>query len=156
MNTKNHPGVYIPPPLIYAAFFLLSIALQKTWPFNDHLLHTTVARVVGGLLAVLFLLFVIPSMQRFIASKNTLVTIKPANSLQTTGIYAVTRNPMYLSLIFLYSGLAIFFGNWWTFMLLVPLVAIVRWYIIRKEENYLDRAFGDLYDAYKRKVRRWI
>lgn len=156
MNTKNHPGIYIPPPLIYVAFFLLSVLVQNLWPLNKEILHLTAAKTIGMLMMVLYLVFFITALRRFILSKNTLVTIKPAYSLETSGIYSVTRNPMYVSLVCLYSGLAVFFGNWWTFIFLPLLVMVVQVYVIKKEEQYLQQAFGSSYYEYKRKVRRWI
>ncbi|HWI93322.1 MAG TPA: isoprenylcysteine carboxylmethyltransferase family protein [Flavisolibacter sp.] len=156
MNTKNHPGIYIPPPLIYVAFFLLSLLIQKLWPLNNELLRVTTAKTIGALMIVLYLLFFIAAIRRFILSKNTLVTIKRAHSLETSGIYAFTRNPMYLSLVCLYAGLAILFGNWWTFIFLPLLIMVVQLYVIKKEEQYLQQAFGSSYYEYKKKVRRWI
>jgi protein-S-isoprenylcysteine O-methyltransferase Ste14 len=155
-NTREHPGIYIPPPLIYAAFFIVSFLLQKRWPLNRGWLDTSLAQAAGWLLVALYLILAFISIRQFVVSKNTIVTIKPATSLQTNGIYAFTRNPMYLSLLFLYSGLAVFFGNWWTFMMLPFLVISIQWYVIRKEEEYLHHAFGTQFEAYKRKVRRWI
>lgn len=156
MNTKNHPGVYIPPPLIYVALFSGSVLMQKLWPFDNRWLHTTQANIIGWLLIAFCLLFVVAALRRFIITKNTLVTIKPATSLQTEGIYAYSRNPMYLSLLLLYTGLAFFFGNWWTFFLIPLLITIIQRYVIRKEEQYLFIAFGEQYYVYKKKVRRWI
>lgn len=156
MNTKNHPGVYIPPPLIYVALFSGSVLLQKLWPLGNRWLHTIQANIIGWLLIAFCLLFVVAALRRFIITKNTLVTIKPATSLQTEGIYAYSRNPMYLSLLLLYTGLAFFFGNWWTFFLIPLLITIIQQYVIRKEEQYLLIAFGEQYYVYKKKVRRWI
>lgn len=156
MSSKKHPGVYIPPPLIYVAFFLLSRFVQKLFPLHNNALHFTVAKIIGVLMILLYLLFFIMALRRFILSKNTLVTIKPAHSLETSGIYSFTRNPMYLSLVFLYCGLAVFFGNWWTLLFLPLLVIIVQLYVIKKEEHYLQQAFGSSYNEYKRNVRRWI
>jgi protein-S-isoprenylcysteine O-methyltransferase Ste14 len=156
MNTKNHPGVYVPPPLIYVAFFLLSFLLQSRLPLDTAALHTVTTRIIGGVLIAMYLLFFITSIGQFIHSKNTLVPIKPANSLETSGIYSFTRNPMYLSLVCLYSGLAIFFGNWWTLIFLPLVIVVVQLYVIKKEEQYLQQAFGSNYDDYKRRVRRWI
>jgi len=156
MNAKKHPGVYIPPPLIYVAFFLLSFLMQSRFPLNNAPLHLSVAKIVGVVMIVLYLLFFIAALRRFILSKNTLVTIKPAHSLETSGIYSFTRNPMYVSLICLYSGLAVFLGNWWTLILLPFLITVVQLYVINKEEQYLQQAFGNSYKEYKRRVRRWI
>jgi protein-S-isoprenylcysteine O-methyltransferase Ste14 len=156
MSTKNHPGVYVPPPLIYVTLFFLSVLLQKLWPLKRGWLNTTQAQGIGWLLIALCFLLVFIAIRQFVISKNTVVTIKPATSLQTTGIYTFTRNPMYLGLLLLYSGIAFFYGNWWTFFLLSLLIMIIQLYVIRREEKYLHNAFGTQYNAYKKKVRRWI
>lgn len=156
MNKKNHPGVYVPPPLIYVAFFFISFVLQKMYPLDRSWLNTKGSQYLGYLLILLFCLLAFVAIRKFFISKNTLVTIKPATSLQTTGIYRFTRNPMYLSLLFLYGGIAFFKGNWWTFLLLPLLIAIIQLYVIRNEEEYLQNAFGEQYEAYKKRVRRWI
>lgn len=156
MNTKEHPGIYLPPPVIYIAFFALSILLQELIPLNRLWLRTPAMHVIGWLLVALYFVFAFCAIRQFIISKNTIVTIKPATSLQTTGIYAFTRNPMYLSLVLLYSGIGILYGNYWTFFLLPLLIVVVELYVIQKEEKYLRKAFGEQYDAYRKKVRRWI
>lgn len=156
MQKKDHPGVYIPPPLIYVAFFFLSVALQQLIPLNGHFLRTGTAKAVGWLLFVAGVLMVAPALWKFIVSKNTVVTMKPAHSLQTTGIYAFTRNPMYLGLVLLYSAAGFFKGSWWTFIVIPLLIITVQFYIISREEHYLQRAFGNAYLQYKKKVRRWI
>lgn len=153
---KDNPGVVVPPPLFYVAIFFLSILLQKVIPISNFIAGTVLANVLGFLFIALWLGLMVSSLQKFIISKNTLITIKPASALQTTGIYSITRNPMYLSLIMLYTGIAMFRGNWYTLLLLPLLAAIVQLYIIKKEENYLERAFGEQYRAYKSGVRRWI
>jgi protein-S-isoprenylcysteine O-methyltransferase Ste14 len=95
-------------------------------------------------------------MFEFVKSKNTVITAKPATSLQTTGIYSISRNPMYLGLVFIYLGLTFQFGNWWTIFLLPILIIVITYRVILPEERYLTRAFGDEYANYKKKVRRWI
>lgn len=154
MSVKDHPGVYIPPPLIYAGAFFLSIALQRLMPINSSWLSGN--RIAGLFCIACYLIFFLPAIIRFIRSKNTLVTIKPASSLETSGIYSFTRNPMYLSLLFLYSGIAFFKGNAWTFLLIPVLILAVQSYVISKEEKYLLRTFGNDYVDYRKRVRRWL
>jgi protein-S-isoprenylcysteine O-methyltransferase Ste14 len=156
MKKNDHPAVYIPPPLIYVAFFFLSMLLQKISPFDNKWLKTTAATITGWTLIALGILLCLPALRQFKVSKNTLITIKPANSLQTTSIYSFSRNPMYLSLLLLYCGIAILKGNWWTLVLIPLLVAVIQIYVIKKEENYLQNAFGDEYNTYKKRVRRWM
>jgi len=153
---KNHPGVYIPPPVIYALIFLLSLLLQKLFPISTLFFKTQVAAVLGYLFVASSIIFSLPAIVKFIRSKNTLITIKPANSLQTGGIYTITRNPMYLGLLFLYTGIAFFAGNLWTFIFIPVVVIIITTYVIGREEKYLLDAFGQDYTSYKIEVRRWI
>jgi protein-S-isoprenylcysteine O-methyltransferase Ste14 len=153
---KDNPGIFIPPPLIYAAIFFLSILMQKIIPIDNSFFESQNATIAGIVLIVIALLFILPALIKFVQSKNTLVTIKSATSLQTKGIYSLTRNPMYMGLLILYSGIAMLEGNWWAFIFIPLIIIIVQSYVIRGEENYLQRAFGEEYNAYRKKVRRWI
>jgi protein-S-isoprenylcysteine O-methyltransferase Ste14 len=67
-----------------------------------------------------------------------------------------TRNPMYLGLATTLLGLAIFFGS--IAMLLAPAVffAVIDRILIPREEETMERVFGQDYVAYKDRVRRWI
>jgi protein-S-isoprenylcysteine O-methyltransferase Ste14 len=155
-NQNDSPGVYIPPPLIYVAIFLAALFVQKEVPIHDALFHLQIARVVGVTLLVIALFFIATSMQKFVKSKNTLMLIRPASSLQTSGIYHVSRNPMYLGLAIVYLGLTCLLGNWWHIILFPILLMIIQGYIISREEKYLMRRFGQEYVNYRSKVRRWL
>jgi protein-S-isoprenylcysteine O-methyltransferase Ste14 len=156
MKTTDSPGIYVPPPLIYAVIFLAAVFIQKKIPIDDHFFKSRITPVIG----ILFLLFAVyfsaRSMSQFIRTKNTIIPNKPAESLQTTGVYHSTRNPMYLALMLVYLGLSCLIGNWWNIILLPLLFLIIQEYIIKKEEAYLVRAFGQEYIDYRHRVRRWL
>lgn len=156
MKNQDHPGVHIPPPLIYAAFFVLGLFLEKMLPLSQSWFATTGAKITGWVLITIAAVISLLALTRFAMSKNTLITVKPARSLQTSGIYAYTRNPMYLGLIFIYSGLTALLGNWWVFILLPLVILIVTRYVIRNEERYLTSRFNEEYLTYKGKVSRWL
>ena len=156
MKQKNNAGVYVPPPFIYVAFFFLSVWMQKRIPLDQSWLHTLQANVIGWALIALSLLFNFSALRKFFITKNTLNPHKPARSLETGGIYSYSRNPMYFGLLLLYSGLAALLGNWWTFILIPLLILSVQLSIIKKEEGYLASAFGEVYNDYRKRVRRWI
>jgi protein-S-isoprenylcysteine O-methyltransferase Ste14 len=157
MNTnKDNPRVYIPPPLFYVATFLLSVLLEKYVPLSRAFFQKSIAQNLAVLFIFVGAMFILPAVLRFLKSKNTLATILPATSLQTTGIYAYTRNPMYLGLLCIYTGTAFILGNWWTFMFIPLVILAVTYAVIRKEEAYLERAFGEAYVTYRGKVRRWV
>lgn len=82
--------------------------------------------------------------------------MKRTTVLVTGGIFRFTRNPAYLGLISGYAGVALL-GRCGSALLLLPAVAIlIRIYAIRREEVYLARVFGEKYDEYRRKTRRWL
>ena len=80
----------------------------------------------------------------------------PAEALVVSGSYRFTRNPMYVSLALLTVGCGLLLATWWPIVLLLPVLAIVQVFVILPEERYLRRRFGTPYDAYTRRVRRWL
>ncbi len=156
INKKDSPGVYVPPPLFYVVTFLAAVFIQKKFSLNDYAFHLLFTKVVGILLLAISTFFLFTSLRKFFLSKNTLILIKPASSLQTNGIYNISRNPMYVALVLIYLGLTCLIGNWWNIILFPLLFIIIQEYVIKKEEKYLDRAFGTEYSDYKRRVRRWL
>jgi protein-S-isoprenylcysteine O-methyltransferase Ste14 len=154
---KDSPGVFIPPPLLYAFIFLLSFILQGSFTIKRaFVFHSRIANILGLIIIFTGLIFAIPALRQFFKSKNSIIPIKPASSLQTSGIYSISRNPMYVSLLFIYLGMALIFGNWWTVFLIPVLIGLIHYFIILPEERYLMRAFGNEYVLYKKTVRRWI
>ena len=156
LNTSKGPEVYIPPPLIYVLSFLGSVFIQKRIPISGLLSHRTSRSVVGVLFLMAALFFLIRSLRQFFLTKNTLILIRPASSLQTTGVYGITRNPMYVGLALVYIGVACFVGNWWTLIFSPFLILIIQEYIIKREEKYLESEFGQSFHDYKKSVRRWL
>lgn len=78
------------------------------------------------------------------------------NKLKTDGIYALTRNPMYNGWWLMISGITLMWGN--AFMLILPFVnrLIMTVILINTEEKWLSDLYGDKYNEYKRKVKRFI
>ena len=155
-NKADNPGVKIPPPLIYVLIFVVSVLIEKAVPISFASLRSTTFRYAGAVLILSGLLFMVPAVSQFIRSKNTLVPVRPANSLQTNGVYSVSRNPMYLGWLILYIGLIPIVGNWWSLIFAIIVIVAVTYLVIKPEEQYLRRRFGESYLSYTSKVRRWI
>ena len=153
---EDNPGVVFPPPLIYAAFFLFSILIQYLIPLNNTFIHTGSFIIAGWVLLLINFIFGIPALISFFKSKNTLITVKPSSSLQSAGIYSISRNPMYCGLFFLYAGLGLLTGNLWTIIFIIPLLIVINNYVIKREENYLNRKYGESFINYCKDVRRWL
>ena len=153
---EDNPRVFVPPPLIYVACFLVALQLQKRITIDASLLQSPFTHGLGFALVLVAALFLSRSFVQFFRSRNTVITIRPARSLETSGIYRITRNPMYVGLTLAYLGVTCLIGNWWNLILLPTLVLMVQEYVIKREERYLERRFGPAYLAYKARVRRWL
>lgn len=157
MKTKeDSPGVHIPPPLIFVVIFIVAIFVQKKIYIDDSVFHLRLIKELGVLFLLIAFFFLVASLTTFFRSRNTVVLIKPASSLQTKGVYAISRNPMYVGLLFVYLGMTCFIRNWWNIILIPLLIFIMQVYVIRSEERYLKRAFGNEYMEYRKRVRRWL
>lgn len=86
-------------------------------------------------------------------------TVKPfqaSNSLLTTGVYRLSRNPMYLGLVLIVLGIAVVTGSL-TPLVVVPIFALLLdRNFIAAEERMLEERFGPAWLEYKNRVRRWI
>lgn len=156
INTSKGPGVYVPPPLFYVITFIAAVLIQGKIPLSDVQFQLRITKIGGITLLIIALFFLFRSLRQFFLSKNTIILIKPASSLQTTGVYKISRNPMYVGLAIVYLGITCLIGNWWNIILFPLLLLIVQEYIIKREEKYLELEFGQDYEEYTRKVRRWL
>ena len=81
----------------------------------------------------------------------------PANrQLVTSGPYRFTRNPMYLGLVVITLGIALWVGAWPMFVAPAAVFATANWVHIPFEEAKMRRQFPAEFDAYVRRVRRWV
>ncbi len=81
---------------------------------------------------------------------------KPTLALATGGPYRFTRNPMYLGMALCHAGIALAGNALWPLLTLIPVIWVIRKYVIDREEAYLTAKFGDAYRALTGRVRRWV
>jgi protein-S-isoprenylcysteine O-methyltransferase Ste14 len=81
---------------------------------------------------------------------------QPTRALVTTGVFTVSRNPMYLGASFFVVGIALAFKLGWLLILLVPTLMACQIILIAPEERYLAAKFGAEYQAYAASVRRLL
>ena len=61
-----------------------------------------------------------------------------------------------MAMILIYVGIAFVFAASWAFLLLLPVLVALQIEVIRREETYLERRFGEAYRQYRQEVRRWL
>ena len=147
-------GVAIPPPLIYLAGLIVAFGLDWVWPVA--LLPNPHQYIAGALMIGAGMLIVVLVFRRFRAAGTNIEPHKPTTAIVTDGLFAYSRNPVYLALACITLGIGAAVDNIWVLVMLVPTLVIVRTAVIAREERYLEGKFGDDYWRYKMIVRRWI
>jgi len=77
-----------------------------------------------------------------------------ADALNTSGIYSIVRNPLYIANFFIFSGLAVVFSNWITLIVFALCLILQYYFIIHAEEEFLKKKYSRDYEDYCRKVNR--
>ena len=153
-DERDHPGAIAVPPLIYLVFFAVGLAIDYMWPIAD--LPEPVQYVVGFVLIALSGVIISLTLPLFRRAGTSFNVRKPTTTLITDGPFRFSRNPGYLSLSLLYAGIAVAIENLWAFVLLAPALVVMHYGVILREEQYLERKFGEEYLRYKASVRRWL
>lgn len=148
------PGVRTPPPFVYLAALAIAFGLEALLPSAS--LPAALAWPLGVLLLGAGLLLAAAFLAAFRRARTPVDLRKPTAAIVTTGPYRVSRNPGYLSLTLIYAGIAVLTSALWAFLPLLPALAFIDRGVIRREERYLERRFGDEYRRYRAGTRRWI
>ena len=141
------------PPVIILIAILFQIALHKLLPIMIIFEKMYWIGIVMGFLG--FFIFT-GSTLLFRINKTTKIPFQDSSFLITNGIYKCTRNPMYLGMLFVQFGIAIYFGSISPFIIPFLFIPIMNSRIIQHEEVMLEKQFGESYIIFKNSVRRWI
>jgi len=153
-NEKDNPGVIAPPPLIFLGGLLVGGLISGFFPVE--ILPRTLAVIAGISLAVAGLTIILTAIVQMRRAKTNVEPWKPTTAILDEGLYAVSRNPIYLAMALIYLGIAFLFNSFWFLPPLVLVLPAIHFGVILREEKYLERKFGDEYLNYKTSVRRWI
>ena len=145
------------PPVVLVAVAAGLMALLA-WAFPRPALVFPAPYALGGALVGLGAAIAVAGVLAFRRARTTVNPMTPgaSSSVVSTGIYRLTRNPMYLGFLLALAGWGAILGN---LLVLLPLAAFVAWmdrFQIAPEERALREKFGADYEDYLRRVRRWI
>lgn len=146
----------IPPPVYAISIGLLMWLLNRYFP----LVHLTDApwNRVGIAIMIIAGSLDLWSLFLFLKKHTTANPMKPQNTsgIVTTGLYKISRNPMYVGLLMILTGYAVWLGSLTPFLMLPVFYALITEMQIKPEEKILEQKFGDEYLNYKHRVRRWL
>lgn len=153
---RDGAAVRVFPPAVPLVVILGGVGLNRLWPIDPGFVMPA-HHWIGGIIAVgAFLGLGLWSVVLFRRSGQDENPWKPTPAIVERGPFRLTRNPMYLQMVLICIGFAIILMNAWI-LLLTPFGAwVLQRFVIRYEEEYLERKFGKTYLAYKQRVRRWI
>jgi len=144
----------IPPPivtLVFAALIYLSADLLPHLMFEGQTFLSSIIMIFGLIILLL-------AVKAFVQFKITSNPLKPETPsvLVTSGIFKLSRNPMYLGMLLLIISLWIKTGAVLGFILVTGFIAYLNYFQIFPEEQAMKRLFSDKYKTYCQQVRRWL
>ncbi len=152
-----NPGIRIPPPTFFAAAYFVAYLAHRVAPVAILGPRAALLRVsLGWTLVIGGLGLMAWGGITFARARTSLMPTRPARVLVRGGPYRWSRNPMYLGLTIAYVGGTLLMNSAWPLLLLPVVLISVSVLVIRREERYLQGAFGDEYRDYTRRVRRWL
>lgn len=142
------------PPAYFFVSLIISAVLHFLFPIQQIIAYPY--NFVGFLLFILGGLLNIWADQ-LLKKKNT--TVKPnekPTALIQTGAYKVSRNPMYLGMVLLLLGAGFVLGSVISFVGTILFITVIEIRFIPMEEKFMREQFGEEFNNYAKKVRRWI
>jgi protein-S-isoprenylcysteine O-methyltransferase Ste14 len=153
---KTDKKDYLIPPFAFFYFYLVfAAAFNLPTVSTQELLHSRIASWAGVLLCLAGLFLLLLSLISFGKSFRIGIDQAHPDKLVTTGIFAFSRNPIYVAFASVLLGQFLLFSNW---ILLVYLLAAI-WLFHRqvsREEQYLRSHYGQQYSEYSNRVRRYL
>ena len=153
VKTKMKKKRVLPP-----AYLLLSIATMVLLHFLIPI--SKIAPYPWNLLGILLLLIgVALNLIADAAFKREQTTVKPfekSAALVVTGVFGISRHPMYLGMVLILLGIAVLMGTLTPLIVIVIFSILMEFVFVRTEEKMLEVQFGATWLAYKKKVRKWI
>jgi protein-S-isoprenylcysteine O-methyltransferase Ste14 len=146
--------VIVLPPLVYGAAFVVGLLLHLAFPI--YILPNTLARGISVVCVLVSLPLALATLRALSRAHTPVDPMKPTTALVTEGPFRYSPNPIYLALTLLYLGVAFLVNTLWILLLVVPVLVVIRYGVIAREEAYLTRKFGDSYRQYTVQVRRWL
>jgi protein-S-isoprenylcysteine O-methyltransferase Ste14 len=153
-RVKDSPGVIALPPVLYLGTLLVGLLIHffETVPLST----TPWIRLAGVVILASGILLARWGRRTMVTAGTNVIPNKPTLAIVTEGPFRYTRNPLYTGATLAYIGLALVFNSFWPLALLPPLLVVVHWGVVRREERYLEAKFGTQDLVYKESVRRWI
>ena len=153
-TAADNPGVIVRPPFLYIGAFVAVLLLRAVWPLP--ILDRPLTRWLGVFSLLLGLALAVRGRRALTAAGTNVNPSRPATTIVSSGPYRFSRNPLYVALTLLFIGLTLAVDTWWGFVVLIPVLIVMHFGVVLREERYLTKKFGDSYRRYRANVRRYL
>ncbi|MEM9883768.1 MAG: isoprenylcysteine carboxylmethyltransferase family protein [Planctomycetota bacterium] len=147
------PVQMLPPVYLFLAMAAMT-ALDQAWPVRQ--LFPMPGKMLGWVPILVGSGLCLAAASRFRRAATTIRPFRESAALVTTGPFRFSRNPMYLGLVLVLVGYAVIAGSATPWVVLPFFVAVIRRRFVAVEEAMLTDRFGEDYERYRRRVRRWL
>jgi protein-S-isoprenylcysteine O-methyltransferase Ste14 len=144
------------PVVIVIGCLLVSVFARQTWHLNLAPGILTVFRYLGIAFQITGVAVLLMSYGSMAAARTTIDPSEHSSKVVTSGLYAYSRNPIYLGWFLLIAGIGFRNASLLVLVIAVTMVLLLYRAVILEEEAYLEKKFGEEYLRYKRSVRRWL
>ena len=143
--------------VVFGIPFLVGVAMQFVIPLSLSQAIPRQVLILGGIVLIIIgISFVILARRKFAQYGQPTDPGHPTGKVVKTGVFALSRNPLYLGGSIFLLGIALLLNTLWAIVMLVLSIIICHYVLIIPEERYLARKFGDEYEEYITSVRRWL
>lgn len=143
--------------VVFGIPFLISLALQ--WAVHLSLAQGFLRRAlipVGAILFITGIALIVLARREFARYGQSTEPGHPTSKIMMTGVFSISRNPLYLGIVIALTGLGLALNFLWILVLLLPAILLCQYILIAPEEIYLQNKFGKEYLAYTDSVHRWL
>ena len=147
------PGRVLPPTFLFISIVMMAllhlltpVAEIASYPWN---LLGTVPLIAGITL----------NLAADAAFRKVRTTVKPfekSTVLITTGIFRISRHPMYLGMVLILLGIAVLIGSLTPLIVIAVFAILIERVFVRTEESMLEEQFGPAWISYRNNVRKWL
>ncbi len=152
-----HKSIWAIAEVVFGIPFLIGIALHFIVPFSlPQGILTLVFIPIGIILIIIGACLIIYARRELARYSQPTDPGHSTSRVVKTGVFSVSRNPLYLASIIVFLGIALTLNMPWALVALLVSIVLCRRILISPEEQYLSAKFGKEYEEYTASVHRWL
>jgi len=152
--SQEHPEVRMPPPLLHLGGLLVGYGVDQALRWSLPVFPGR--QGIAAALALIAVLLLVSALLQLARHRTTVMPHRAASTLVTSGVFRLSRNPIYLAFAMLHLACALSLGSPGMLLMLVAVLWVMHSHVIAAEETFHQQKFGAQWQAYRQRVRRWL